>query len=95
WWQATGAVDQAYLPSVQMVGPEGVWGDRLYRDGEVLRRDPPTQWPSGVIVRDEVDVNLNPLTPVGEYPIVVGVRDASGAEVGGKVECGRVRVIAP
>jgi hypothetical protein len=94
WWQATGAVDQAYLPSVQMVGPEGVWGDRLDRDGEVLRRDPPTQWPAGVIVRDEVDVNLNPVTPVGEYPIVVGVRDASGADVGGKVECGRVRIIA-
>ena len=42
WWQATGAIDQAYLPGVQMVGPQGVWGDRLYRDDETLRRDPPS-----------------------------------------------------
>ena len=90
WWQATGAVEQDYFPSVQMVGPEGVWGERLYRDGETLRRDPPTQWPAGVIVRDAVDVNLNPLTPPGTYPIIVGLRDAAGADVGGKVECGRV-----
>ena len=34
WWQATGAIDQAYMPGVQMVGPQGVWGDRLYRDNE-------------------------------------------------------------
>lgn len=92
WWQATGAIDQAYFPSVQMVGPEGVWGERLYREGEALRRDPPTQWPAGVIVRDEVDVNLNPVTPPRTYPIVVGLRDAAGAEVGGKVECGRVAI---
>ncbi len=90
WWQATSAIDQDYFPSVQMVGPEGVWGERLDRDGEVLRRDPPTQWPVGVIVRDEVDVNLNPVTPPGVYPIVVGLRDAAGVDVGNKVECGRV-----
>lgn len=90
WWQADGVIDQDYFPSVQMMGPEGVWGERLYRDGEALRRDPPSQWPAGIIVRDEVDVNLNPVTPPGRYPIVVGLRDAAGADVGGKVECGRV-----
>ncbi|MFO7631923.1 MAG: hypothetical protein R6W76_05240 [Caldilinea sp.] len=95
WWQAMGVVDQAYMPSVQMVGPEGVWGDRLYRDGEVMRRDPPAQWPAGVIVRDEVDVNLNPVTPAGDYPILVGLRDAAGNDVGAKVECGSVRITTP
>ncbi len=93
WWRATGAVGQAYMPGVQMVGPEGVWGDRLYRDGEILRRDPPTQWSPGVIVRDAVDVNLNPLTPPGDYPIMVGLRDEAGNDVGGKVECGHVRIV--
>uniref|UniRef100_A0A7C1FT13 Glycosyltransferase RgtA/B/C/D-like domain-containing protein n=1 Tax=Caldilinea aerophila TaxID=133453 RepID=A0A7C1FT13_9CHLR len=92
WWQATGKIDQAYMPSVQMVGPEGVWGERLYRDGETLRRDPPTQWPVGTVVRDEVDVNLNPATPPGEYPVVVGLRDETGNDVGAKVECGQVRI---
>lgn len=90
WWQAAGAIDQDYFPSVQMVGPEGVWGERLYREGEVLRRDPTTQWPPSVVVRDEVDVNLNPVTPPGDYPIVVGLRDAAGSDAGSKVECGRV-----
>ncbi len=93
WWQATGAVDQAYMPSVQMIGPEGVWGERLYREGEPLRKDPPTRWPVGSIVRDEVDVNLNPVTPPGDYPILVGLRDEAGNDVGAKVECGRVRVV--
>ena len=40
WWQATGAIASDYIPTVQMVGPEGVWGDRLYRDNEALRRWP-------------------------------------------------------
>jgi len=93
WWQATGAIEQAYMPSAQMVGPEGVWGDRLYRNGETLRRDPPSQWPAGVIVRDAVDVNLNPVTPPGDYPITVGMRDEAGHDVGGRVECGRVRIV--
>jgi hypothetical protein len=93
WWQATGTVGQAYMPSVQMVGTEGVWGDRLYRDGETLRRDPPPRWPVGVIVRDAVDVNLNPVTPPGDYPIMVGLRDEAGNDIGGKVECGRVRIV--
>lgn len=92
WWQATGKIDQAYMPSVQMVGPEGVWGERLYRDGEPMRRDPPTQWPVGTIGRDEVDVNLNPATPPGDYLIMVGLRDEAGNDVGTKIECGPVRI---
>ena len=92
WWQAIGAIDQDYFPSVQMVGPEGVWGDRLYRDGEVLRRDPPSTWPQGTIVRDEVDINLNPVTPAGTYPVRVGLRDSAGADVGSPVTCGTVVV---
>jgi hypothetical protein len=93
WWQATGPLAQAYMPTVQMVGPEGVWGDRLYRDNEPLRRFPTTTWTPGQFVRDEVDVNLNPVTPPGEYPIVAGLRDAAGQETGVKVECGRVKIL--
>ena len=92
WWQATGAIDQDYFPSVQTVGPEGVWGDRLYREGEVLRRDPPSAWPPDTIVRDEVDINLNPVTPAGRYPVLVGLRDGAGVDVGSKVTCGTVAV---
>ena len=43
-------------------------------------------------MRDEVDVNLNPVTPPGEYPIVVGLLDGAGQPLAGSVECGRVQV---
>jgi len=77
WWRADGEIDDDYIATVQMVGPEGVWGDRLYRENEALRRSPTTSWETGEVVRDEIDVNLNPVTPPGEYPIVVGVMDYS------------------
>lgn len=92
WWQATGPITDDYIATVQMVGPEGVWGDRLYRDNETLRRYPTSTWTSPVYLRDEIDVNLNPLTPAGEYPISVGLRNAAGEETGNKAECGRVKI---
>jgi 4-amino-4-deoxy-L-arabinose transferase-like glycosyltransferase len=92
WWQATGPIDSDYVATVRMVGPEGVWGDRLYRDNETLRRWPTSTWQDADYRRDEVDVNLNPLTPAGTYPIVVGLLDAEGQEQGKTVECGRVTV---
>ncbi len=92
WWRADGQIDDDYIATVQMVGPEGVWGDRLYRENEALHRSPTSAWRAGEIVRDEIDVNLNPVTPPGEYPIVVGVMDAAGAPIEGTVECGRVVV---
>ncbi len=91
WWQASGTIADNYIASVQMVGSEGVWGDRLYRGNEALRRFPTSSWTSGMIVRDEIDVNLNPLTPANEYPIVVGVRDSADQPAGATAECGRVK----
>ena len=92
WWQAQGQVDGDYVATVRMVGPEGVWGDRLYRDNETLRRWPTSTWENADFMRDEVDVNLNPVTPKGMYPIVVGVMDGQGQETGKTVECGKVQV---
>jgi hypothetical protein len=69
-----------------------VWGERLYRDNETLRRWPTSTWEHRDFMRDEVDVNLNPLTPPGTYPIVVGLLDSAGAETGRTVECGRVQI---
>ena len=92
WWRATGPIADDYIASVQMVGPEGVWGDRLYRANETLRRWPTSTWAPGVIWRDEVDVNLNPVTPAGEYPIVVRLRDSQDQPLPATVECGRVLI---
>ncbi len=90
WWQATGAIADDYIASVQVVGPEGVWGDRLYRSNETLRRWPTSTWTLGVYWRDEIDVNLNPVTPAGEYPIVVQLHDSQDQPLPASVECGRV-----
>ncbi len=94
WWQATAPLATDYIATAQMVGPEGVWGDRLHRPTESLRLWPTSTWQPGTIVRDELDINLNPVTPAGTYPVVVGaatVEDAA-APVNGTVECGRVTV---
>jgi uncharacterized membrane protein len=90
WWQAVGPIGDDYVASAQIVGPEGVWGERLYRTNEALRRWPTRAWQPGVIIRDEIDINLNPVTPSREYPIVIGLLDGAGQPVGQKVECGRV-----
>lgn len=92
WWQATTQLAQDYMASVQVIGPEGVWGDRLYRDNEPLRRLPSSTWTVGEFVRDEVDVNLNPVTPPGTYPVVVGALDAAGQPTGPTVQCGDIRI---
>jgi hypothetical protein len=92
WWQATGAIGDDYIASAQMVGPQGVWGDRLYRDQEALHRWPTHTWIKGDIIRDEVDINLNPVTPNGEYPILIGVTNGKGEPIGNKVECGKVKI---
>ena len=69
-----------------------MWGERLYRANETLRRWPTSTWEHTDFMRDEVDVNLNPVTPPGSYPIVVGLMDNQGRETGTTVECGRVTV---
>lgn len=92
WWQTTGAIQDDYIASAQMVGAEGVWGERLYRANEALRRWPTRTWALGKIVRDEVDINLNPATPPGEYPIMIGVMDSNGQSIGEKVVCGQATI---
>jgi hypothetical protein len=90
WWQATAPLDRDYSTAARIVGPEGVWGDRLPRSNEALRMWPTSTWTAGEYVRDEIDINLNPLTPAAAYPVVIGVVDAEGRPVGETAECGTV-----
>jgi 4-amino-4-deoxy-L-arabinose transferase-like glycosyltransferase len=92
WWQTISPLDDDYIATAQVVGAEGVWGERLYRENEPLRRWPTHTWSPGEIMRDEVDINLNPLTPDNDYPILIGVMNGAGQPVGERVECGRVQV---
>lgn len=92
WWQAVGPIDDDYVATAQVVGPEGVWGDRLYRDNEALRRWPTRGWQVGDVMRDENDINLNPVTPDGTYPVEVGVMDSAGQALPLKAHCGAVQI---
>jgi hypothetical protein len=82
YWTATKPVRKDVAPLVNLVGPEGVWGASLERANDALKLYPTSRWPVGhasrgnlsYIVRHDVDVNLNPLTPPGVYQLVVGLR---------------------
>jgi hypothetical protein len=92
WWRATAPLTDNYIATAEVVGPEGAWGVRLYRDNEALRRWPTGTWQPGDIVRDEVDINLNPVTPAREYPVMIGLMDGAGQALGEHVQCSQVRV---
>ncbi len=92
WWQATSPIPTDYVASAKVIGPEGVWGDKLPRATESLRFWPTSTWTTGEYVRDEADINLNPLTPANTYSVMIGLTDANGQPVGETAECGKVEI---
>jgi len=93
YWQARARLGADYSSSVRMVDGQGqVWGDGLQRERETLRVWTTSRWEPGEVVREEVDVNLNPAAPPGQYKIVVGLLDESGAALGGWFACAEVNV---
>jgi hypothetical protein len=82
YWSTESPQAQDYTPSVHLIDDLGqVWGASLERSNDAFDFYPPTRWEPGQLVRADFDVNLNPATPPGSYTLVVGLRDASGAQV--------------
>ncbi|MGC8879093.1 MAG: hypothetical protein ACP5R2_07710, partial [Anaerolineae bacterium] len=82
YWRREGLCEQNYIPFVHMVDTMGqVWGASLERDQSVFHLYPATHWRADEAVRADFDVNLNPLTPPGDYTLVVGLRDSAGEQV--------------
>ncbi len=75
YWTAGQPITTEAMPVVRLVGPEGVWGVNLERANDALHFFPPTRWSPQTIIRHDVDVNLNPLTPPGRYQLVVGLEN--------------------
>lgn len=93
WWHATDPVDIDYRTTAQVIGSEGIWGDRLVRHGELLDKWPTSSWVPGEYVREEVDINLNPLTPPGQYPVMIGISAPNASDPGSEmVACGEVAI---
>jgi hypothetical protein len=94
YWRAEARPPADYAATVRMVDHLGqVWGDRLHRDRGTLQLWPTSRWEPEEVIRQEVDVNLNPITPPGEYRIVVGLLDDAGQPLGAEVICGQVQVV--
>ncbi len=73
YWTAARPIAEAVTPTVNLVGPEGAWGASLDRPTDVLKLFPPSRWAAGQIIRHDLDVNLNPVTPPGHYQLVVSL----------------------
>jgi hypothetical protein len=81
YWTAAQPIAEDAVPFINLVGPEGVWGASLERATDALKLYPTSRWPVGHalrgnlshIVRHDLDVNLNPVTPPGVYQLVVGL----------------------
>ena len=50
-----------------------VWGVSLDRPSDALRLYPPSRWQGDQVIRQDLDINLNPATPPGDYQLVVGI----------------------
>lgn len=75
YWTAGRALTEDLQPYAHLVGPEGVWGASLERPDDALGLFPTSRWiPGQVMVRHDIDVNLNPVTPPGRYQVLVGLK---------------------
>ena len=76
YWQVDQPLESDFDTVVEMTDDGGlVWGGKLEQPRNVLYYYPPSQWQTGEVVRDDYDVNLNPVTPTGMYHLRIGVRD--------------------
>jgi len=79
YWMAEPPLNENFSISLKLVDEWGqVWGDRLYRAGDLLNRYPSSQWSVGEIIRTDFDVNLNPVTPAGAYRLELVLLDDAG-----------------
>jgi hypothetical protein len=82
FWTADSSLGGNYTPFVHLIDGLGqVWGASLERPNDAFDLYPPTRWQPGQVIRADLDVNLNPITPPGRYTLVAGLRDASGVQV--------------
>jgi 4-amino-4-deoxy-L-arabinose transferase-like glycosyltransferase len=82
YWSIGSPVSQDYTPFVHLIDDLGqVWGASLEQSSGTFDFYPTAHWQPGQVVRSDFDVNLNPITPAGNYTLVVGLRDAAGAQV--------------
>jgi mannosyltransferase len=84
WSLAAGTVKDDFTAYAWVTDDLGqVWGDSeaLGRPTEAMRFYPSSRWQPGEIIRQDLDVNINPEIKPGTYHLVVGLKDASGKRI--------------
>lgn len=94
YWQALAPLPADDQAVVRLVDDQGqVWGASLTRGDSALNFYPMTHWVVGEVVRDDYDVNLNPLTPAGDYRVEVQLHSPDGIALEPAISCGKVTVV--
>jgi 4-amino-4-deoxy-L-arabinose transferase-like glycosyltransferase len=74
YWQATTELTESYNVFTH-VETDRIWGQKDYLP--VCSARPTTSWTPGEIIVDRYSVTLDPSTPVGQYPLLVGMYELS------------------
>ena len=76
YWQVDQPLTDAFETVVEMTDDQGgVWGGKLYQPRGTLAYYPAGRWAPGEVIRDDYDINLNPVTPTGMYHIRIGIKN--------------------
>ncbi|TKJ31036.1 MAG: hypothetical protein CEE40_03005 [Chloroflexi bacterium B3_Chlor] len=82
YWQPLVPLTEEYIAAVGLIDEaHQVWGGALERPTGAIGFYPPTSWRVGEVVRDDYDINLNPVTPEGTYGLEVSLLSSSGERV--------------
>jgi len=102
FWQPIRTPTASYAPFVRLTDDLGqVWGESLARPTGTMRLVPPENWRPGKFIRDDYDINLNPITPPGVYSVSVSLKQPNGrsvevvenGQVAERAICGTVEIV--
>ena len=88
YWSAGGEPRTTDIwPTARLVDAMGqVWGASLDRANDALHFWPTSRWQPAEVVRVDYDINLNPVTPDGQYRVVIAIPGQAEQTVCGAVE---------
>ena len=104
YWQARGRVPEDYTVFVHLEGGGRIWAQK---DGPPhCAKRPTSTWRAGELIADEHTLVVDPATPLGSYPLRIGLYipqtgrrlhafSPGGADLGGAVELEQVTVVTP
>lgn len=83
YWQreATTGPENFHLISLLTDAGGGVWGRELGYSPTVFNFDPPAQWSPTTIIEAHLDINLNPVTPPGQYQLYLALESDAGERI--------------